>query len=173
MNKKIEEKSTQILPTIQGLTEIKPELLLRKLHGVEGTLAAFISTFAGSMPFVYFHVLWFGLWIIINQGYFVPHIYPFDSFPYGLLTMVVSLEAIFLATFIMITQNRQSLIETYKELEEEKEEQEAEEEVEDIQKDLDDIKNAISFIQQKITQVEKAKENVIITNGGTGGAKAV
>ncbi len=159
MNKKTEQKPLPAPTTLQGITEIKPELLLRKLHGFEGRLAAFISSFAGSMPFVYFHILWFSLWICINQGLFEPYLYAFDRFPYGLLTMVVSLEAIFLSTFIMINQNREAILETYKELEEEKEEQEAEEEVEDIQKDLDDIKNAISFIQQKITQVEKAKEN--------------
>lgn len=153
MVKKIEEKIHT-----STLQDIKPEKLLRKLHGVEGSIAAAITAFSGSMPFVYFHIIWFGLWIGINHGLLEPYIHPFDKFPYGLLTMVVSLEAIFLSTFILITQNREAILETYKELEEEKEEQEAEEEVEDIQKDLDDIKNAISFIQQKITQVEKAKE---------------
>ncbi|QQG41064.1 MAG: DUF1003 domain-containing protein [Candidatus Levyibacteriota bacterium] len=160
MNKKIETKTTT------AFAEIKPDALLKKLHGFEGTLAALITAFSGSMPFVYFHVLWFGLWISINHGLLEPYIHPFDRFPYGLLTMIVSLEAIFLATFIMIAQNRQALLDTYKELEEEKEEQEAEEEVEDIQKDLDDIKNAISFIQQKITQVEKAKENNNVSVNG-------
>lgn len=165
----MDKKVSQIL--LPSFSEIKPEQLLKRLHGFEGTLAAFITAFAGSMPFVYFHVLWFGLWILINYGAFEPYIHPFDRFPYGLLTMIVSLEAIFLATFIMIAQNRQALLETYKELEEEKEEQEAEEEVEDIQKDLDDIKNAISFIQQKITQVEKAKENSTQVNGSPGTVK--
>ena len=58
------------------------------------------------MGFVYAHILWFGLWFVLNTGRFgVP---PFDPFPYGLLTMVVSLEAIFLATFVLISQNRLS-----------------------------------------------------------------
>jgi uncharacterized membrane protein len=48
------------------------------------------------MRFVYLHILWFGAWI----GFRVEH------YPYGLLTMIVSLEAIFLSTFVMISQNR-------------------------------------------------------------------
>ena len=57
------------------------------------------------MIFAYVHIIWFGLWILLNTGRFgVP---VFDPFPYGLLTMVVSLEAIFLSTFVLISQNRQ------------------------------------------------------------------
>lgn len=63
-----------------------------------------ITEWAGSMGFVYFHALWFALWILANEGVFGPK-FVFDPFPYGLLTMIVSLEAIFLATFIMISQN--------------------------------------------------------------------
>lgn len=90
----------------------------------------------------------------------------FDPFPYGLLTMIVSLEAIFLSTFIMINQNRQALVDTVRELEEEedeqeeeKEQEELEEDVQDIQKDLDDIKNAMAFIQSKISDLEKTPSN--------------
>jgi uncharacterized membrane protein len=54
--------------------------------------------------FVYVHILWFGGWILVNTGSF--GVKPFDPFPYGLLTMVVSLEAIFLSTFVLISQNR-------------------------------------------------------------------
>ncbi len=64
---------------------------------LQNRVADSITTFAGSMWFVYIHVLWFAAWI----GLRVEH------YPYGLLTMIVSLEAIFLATFVMITQNRQ------------------------------------------------------------------
>ncbi|HBB76214.1 MAG: hypothetical protein A2186_00505 [Candidatus Levybacteria bacterium RIFOXYA1_FULL_41_10] len=160
MRKKLE--NNEILPL--GLPEgIKPEQLRRKLHSVEGRTAEFISNWAGSMPFVYFHVIWFTLWFVINStNVFSNHVKPFDPFPYGLLTMLVSLEAIFLATFIMINQNRQVLVDTYRELEEEEEQEaeeqeqeELEEDVQDIQKDLDDIKNAIVFIQQKISTHEK------------------
>ena len=65
-------------------------------------VADHITAFAGSMWFVYIHVLWFLIWIILNE---VPK-HKFDKFPFGLLTMIVSLEAIFLSTFVMISQNR-------------------------------------------------------------------
>lgn len=55
-----------------------------------------ITAFAGSMRFVYIHIVWFGIWI----GFRV------EKYPFGLLTMIVSLEAIFLSTFVMISQNR-------------------------------------------------------------------
>jgi uncharacterized membrane protein len=63
-----------------------------------------ITSFSGSMAFVYLHIAWFSTWVLLNTGRFGVH--PFDPFPYGLLTMVVSLEAIFLSTFVLITQNR-------------------------------------------------------------------
>lgn len=143
---------------------VKPENLARELHSFEGRMAEWITAFAGSMPFAYFHAAWFTLWIVINEGLLSFIITPFDPFPYGLLTMIVSLEAIFLATFILVAQNRQALVDTYRELEEDKEQQEEEkeqeefeEEVEDIQQDLDDIKNAILLIQQKVLSVEKTQ----------------
>jgi uncharacterized membrane protein len=63
---------------------------------VQNRVADVITRFAGSMTFVYLHVIWFACWI----GFGV------ESYPYGLLTMIVSLEAIFLSTFVMISQNR-------------------------------------------------------------------
>ena len=78
---------------------LNPELLehARKRHqSVENRIADHITDFSGSMRFVYLHALWFGCWI----GFGV------EKYPYGLLTMIVSLEAIFLSTFVMISQNR-------------------------------------------------------------------
>ena len=66
-----------------------------------------ITTFAGSMTFVWIHSAWFLVWILLNVGA-VGAALVFDDFPFGLLTMIVSLEAIFLATFVMVTQNRQA-----------------------------------------------------------------
>jgi len=63
---------------------------------LENRVADQITRFAGSMKFVYLHVVWFTAWI----GLRVEH------YPFGLLTMIVSLEAIFLSTFVMISQNR-------------------------------------------------------------------
>ena len=68
----------------------------RRAESVQNRIADQITAFAGSMAFVYIHVIWFGCWI----GFRVEH------YPYGLLTMIVSLEAIFLSTFVMISQNR-------------------------------------------------------------------
>jgi Protein of unknown function (DUF1003) len=64
-----------------------------------------ITSFAGSMKFVYIHIAWFVVWISLNVG-LAGIGWEFDKFPFGLLTMIVSLEAIFLATFVMISQNR-------------------------------------------------------------------
>jgi uncharacterized membrane protein len=63
---------------------------------VQNRIADRITAFAGSMAFVYISIIWFAAWI----GFGV------EKYPYGLLTMIVSLEAIFLSTFVMISQNR-------------------------------------------------------------------
>jgi uncharacterized membrane protein len=68
----------------------------RRAESIQNRIADRITAFAGSMRFVYLHILWFGLWIGLAV----------ESYPYGLLTMIVSLEAIFLSTFVMISQNR-------------------------------------------------------------------
>ena len=78
---------------------IDPALLKHEQERAEAgqsRIADRITAFAGSMLFVYIHIIWFGCWI----GFGV------ESYPYGLLTMIVSLEAIFLSTFVMISQNR-------------------------------------------------------------------
>ena len=66
-----------------------------------------IAEFAGSIPFLLIHVVWFGTWILINTIKF-PGIPQFDPFPYGFLTLTVSLEAIFLSVFVLLSQNRQT-----------------------------------------------------------------
>ncbi|MGZ4123961.1 MAG: DUF1003 domain-containing protein [Actinomycetota bacterium] len=63
---------------------------------VQNRIADVITKFAGSMAFVYIHIVWFALWIGLGV----------EKYPFGLLTMIVSLEAIFLSTFVMISQNR-------------------------------------------------------------------
>src|SRR5690349_3289948 len=69
--------------------------------------AGSITDFSGSMVFVYLHSVWFGLWILLNVGLVhIPYLSQFDPYPFGLLTLVVSLEAIFLSTFVLIAQNR-------------------------------------------------------------------
>ena len=78
---------------------INPALLKREKERADATqnrIADGITAFSGSMLFVYLHIIWFGCWI----GFGV------EEYPFGLLTMIVSLEAIFLSTFVMISQNR-------------------------------------------------------------------
>ena len=70
-------------------------------------MADAITDFCGSISFVWVHVAWFVLWIGWNLAPGVRH---FDAFPFSFLTLVVSLEAIFLSTFILISQNRQSRV---------------------------------------------------------------
>jgi uncharacterized membrane protein len=67
-------------------------------------IADWIAWFSGSMQFLIINGLWFVIWIGLN----VLGIYEFDPFPFGLLTMIVSLEAIFLSCFVLISQNRQA-----------------------------------------------------------------
>ncbi len=81
--------------------------VLRHLKRAQDVTTDKITAFAGSMSFVYIHTVWFALWIAVNLGLLGGAVI-FDHFPFGLLTMVVSLEAIFLATFVMISQNRQA-----------------------------------------------------------------
>ncbi len=63
----------------------------------------------GSTEFILLHVIWFGGWIVWNNGW-VAGLEPFDPYPYGLLTMVVSLEAIFLSSFVLLSQNRSAKV---------------------------------------------------------------
>ncbi len=80
---------------------------IKKFKKAEDKAADKITSFAGTMKFVYLHSIWFGIWIVINLGLVGAGV-AFDRFPFGLLTLIVSLEAIFLSTFVMISQNRQS-----------------------------------------------------------------
>lgn len=68
----------------------------------------------GSMLFLFINVAWFVFWIVVNLG-LVPLVQPFDPFPFGLLTMIVSLEAIILGTFVLISQNRAAKIDDLRE----------------------------------------------------------
>jgi uncharacterized membrane protein len=63
----------------------------------------------GSFTFFIINAVWFIVWLVINTG-MIPGVEPFDPFPFGMLTMIVSLEAIFLAIFVLISQNRASKV---------------------------------------------------------------
>ena len=72
-------------------------------------LADQVTEFTGSVAFLVINAVWFVVWILFNLN-LIPGIKAFDPFPFALLTMIVSLEAIFLSIFVLISQNRQSKI---------------------------------------------------------------
>lgn len=75
-----------------------------RILSLQFKIAEKITEWAGTVGFLTFHFFWFLTWILVNLGVFGSQ-YSFDPYPFGLLTMIVSLEAIFLSTFIMISQN--------------------------------------------------------------------
>lgn len=123
-----------------------------KFHSGETKLADIITRFAGSMAFVYLHIIWFSLWIVFADKLG-------DSFPFGLLTMIVSLEAIFLATFIMVNQNRQAEIAEERDRADEAEQEEIAEDIEDIQEEFDEIQDDLSEVRRIIEKIEKRLPN--------------
>lgn len=108
----VTEDSAEDNPALSKVIErnIRTIIQLRrkaaKARGFQERVADFITAFSGHMIFAYVHIVWFALWVLVNTGKL--GIQPFDPYPYGLLTMVVSLEAIFLSTFVLISQNQLS-----------------------------------------------------------------
>jgi uncharacterized membrane protein len=100
-------------PSAEQLTEQNVETITRleeeakKQRTPTDRIAEKIASFCGSMTFVWVHVVWFGVWILSNS---IPGIRHLDPFPFTFLTLIVSLEAIFLSTFILISQNLDSRI---------------------------------------------------------------
>lgn len=68
-----------------------------------------LTSWSGSFSFFFIHIVFFSIWILFNINFF-PDIFPFDPYPFGLLTMIVSLEAIFLSIIVLLSQNRQARI---------------------------------------------------------------
>ena len=75
-----------------------------KKHGIGMAIAEKVTRFSGTIPFAWLHVFWFAGWIALNVLPGFPH---WDKFPFSFLTLTVSLEAIFLTIFILISQNQQ------------------------------------------------------------------
>jgi uncharacterized membrane protein len=92
---------------IENLETVKREA--QRQERKSERLAEFITRISGTMAFVWIHVGWFGLWTIWNTGR-LAGLKPFDPYPFGLLTMIVSLEAIFLSTFVLISQNQEQRV---------------------------------------------------------------
>ncbi len=105
----VEEKDNPALSKVikrNIRTIIRLRLQAASKRNLQERIADTITAFSGHIVFVYVHIAWFGAWIVLNTGWL--GVRPFDPFPYGLLTMIVSLEAIFLSTFVLISQNRLS-----------------------------------------------------------------
>ena len=90
----------------QEKREVKTEEVADRRTRVQKS-ADWIAEFAGSIPFLMLHVVWFGTWLLVNSVK-LPGIPQFDPFPFGFLTLSVSLEAIFLSVFVLLSQNRQA-----------------------------------------------------------------
>jgi uncharacterized membrane protein len=97
--------------TVEELTQRNVETMLQLDQSAKANrtrpdcIADAISNFCGSMAFVWAHLIGFASWIIINV---IPGFGHFDPFPFTFLTLIVSLEAIFLSTFILISQNHET-----------------------------------------------------------------
>lgn len=111
------EAALHMLAALSGLTRKADELLRTRVsrnvneemevHSTPLQRAADgIAWFSGSMPFLMINGGWFIIWVVLNT--FVLGLAAFDPYPFGLLTMIVSLEAIFLSCFVLISQNRQA-----------------------------------------------------------------
>ncbi len=92
---------------MESLQSIKAEA--QRYESLSERVADFFTSLSGSMQFVYLHAAWFVIWVSWNTS-LIPGLQPFDPFPFGLLTMIVSLEAIFLSTFVLISQNREQKV---------------------------------------------------------------
>jgi uncharacterized membrane protein len=110
------ETALHMLAALSNLTRKADELLRTRVSRnvneeieVHSTplqkIADFIAWFSGSMAFLILNATWFIIWISLNT--LSLGVAPFDPFPFGLLTMIVSLEAIFLSCFVLVSQNRQ------------------------------------------------------------------
>lgn len=112
------EAALHMLASLSGLTRKADELLRTRVSRnaneemeVHSTplqrVADWIAWFSGSMPFLMLNGGWFVIWILLNTM-ILGSAAAFDPYPFGLLTMIVSLEAIFLSCFVLVSQNRQA-----------------------------------------------------------------
>ncbi|HSH17945.1 MAG TPA: DUF1003 domain-containing protein [Candidatus Saccharimonadales bacterium] len=90
-----------------SLVAINKNDQVKKLRTFSDRIADKVTAIAGSTPFLVLNIAWFVAWVLMNIGVFGERLI-FDEYPFGFLTMVVSLEAIILSVFVLISQNRQS-----------------------------------------------------------------
>jgi uncharacterized membrane protein len=127
-----------------------------KKKGLQDRISDSITEFAGSLRFVYAHTIWFGIWILINIGVITLGVH-FDPYPFGLLTLIVSLEAIFLSTFVMISQNRQAEREELRAELDYQTDVKAEQEIAYMKSILEALANEFDFVIEDGKVVKKKK----------------
>jgi uncharacterized membrane protein len=88
---------------VEAIAKLEHQELHRRSSGEK--VSDFFVSLMGSMPFLIFHVVGFAVWFMVNLNA-IPGVAPFDPFPFGILTLIVSSEGVFLAIFILISQNR-------------------------------------------------------------------
>ena len=100
--------SKDVLPVAQNISSIiELEKAALRRRSIGERFGDQVAARAGSVTFALIHVIWFAIWIVLNVG-IVPGVEPFDPYPFGFLTFVVSLEAIYLSIFVLVSQNRLS-----------------------------------------------------------------
>lgn len=90
------------IETVAGL-----ETRFRRERTRSDRIADFIASFSGRLAFIALHLAWFVLWVLLNSGR-LHWIQPFDPYPYILLNLILSCEAVLLSTFVLMKQNRES-----------------------------------------------------------------
>lgn len=107
MEKRVSENQSTTISAVEKNIEAILKLDNETHQGLSTVehIADKVTAFAGSSPFILLHVLWFGLWVVFNSGV-ISTFTPFDPFPFSFLTLIVSLEAIFLTLLVLMSQNR-------------------------------------------------------------------
>jgi uncharacterized membrane protein len=120
-------------------------------------LADWVTEAFGSVWFLLLNIAFFSFWVAANQGW-IPQVPIFDPYPYGLLTMVVSLEAIFLSIFVLVSQNRAAKIDILRDEVDFQVNVNAEKEVTKILRMLDDISHKLNVPHVDDPELEQMKE---------------
>jgi uncharacterized membrane protein len=131
----------------------------RSDRSVPELIADGVVGFTGSFGFAITHVIWFVLWILINTNR-IPSIPAFDPYPFGLLTMIVSLEAIFLSIFVLISQNRQSEVTDLRSEVDFQINRQAEQEVTKLLEMVSDIHKHFELNKKKDRELEEMKKDL-------------
>jgi uncharacterized membrane protein len=107
MAEPIDEHSVATLDPTKNNVEAIAKLEKEALHHRTAAerISDAITKFIGSMACVLLHVVWFAVWVLVNLN-LIPGVSPFDPFPFGILTLIVSAEGVLLAIFILVSQNR-------------------------------------------------------------------